>query len=281
MKFYCVNDNVPTETIEYLKQSSSQRVIDFIEVNAGAFEPGTIFVDSKDLLFRPAISWRAVQVEQFLYRKGVSTFYSDTDGPLFTCSNPNLAFVKAGLPIPRYFTCNSFDPGLLRNQVDLLGGFPVVVKVSGYSRGVGVIRADSIESLVSIIEYLVAQGVSPNLSAYIPNAIHWRVVVVGKRAVAAYKNSTIENDFRTIGTTSPEEIYEKPNQLLEEIAVQSLEALRLEFGGVDLLEHESGRVYLLEANFPCYFAHAQIYGNCDVSGAMLDYLISKSKKHST
>ena len=218
------------------------------------------------------------QVEQWLYEPGVSTFYSDSSGPLFSCSNPNIAFVRAGLPLPRYYHCTTFDPQLLSEQVKSLGGFPVVVKVSGYSRGIGVIKVDSIECLLSLLEYLLAQGVTPIMSAFIPKARHWRVVVVGDCAVAAYVNTEIENDFRTFGTTNPDEITEKPSQYLEEIAVASVKALRLEFGGVDLLEHESGRVYLLESNFPCYFAHAQIHGNIDVSGSMVDYLINKAEK---
>jgi hypothetical protein len=38
------------------------------------------------------------------------------------------------------------------------------------------------------IDYLVAQGTVTLLIAYVPDATHWRVVVVGNDAVAAYRN---------------------------------------------------------------------------------------------
>ena len=36
------------------------------------------------------------------------------------------------------------------------------------------------------------------------------------------------------------------------------------------------RLYLLEANFPCYYAQAQLKGGVDVAGAMVDYLLSQA-----
>jgi hypothetical protein len=44
---------------------------------------------------------------------------------------------------------------------------------------------------------------------------------------------------------------------------------------VDVLQHPSGRFYLLEANFPCYFGHAQENGQ-DIAGAIVDHLLDKS-----
>ena len=62
---------------------------------------------------------------------------------------------------------------------------PVVIKALGYSRGVGTIRADSLASLFSIVDYALAEGTKPMLTAYVPDAVHWRVVVVGDEAVAS------------------------------------------------------------------------------------------------
>jgi len=57
-----------------------------------------------------------------------------------------------------------------------------------------------------------------------------------------------------------------------------LQALRLELGGVDILEHASGRRYLLEANFPCYFALPETIAGVDVSGALIEHLVAKSHR---
>lgn len=41
------------------------------------------------------------------------------------------------------------------------------------------------------------------------------------------------------------------------------------------------RLYLLEANSPCYFPQAQVYGTADVAGALLEYLLSQREDAGT
>ena len=55
-----------------------------------------------------------------------------------------------------------------------------------------------------------------------------------------------------------------------------VEAAVKRFGGVDILEHSSGRLYVLESNNPCYFASAQLAIGTDVSGAIVEYLLQKA-----
>ena len=64
---------------------------------------------------------------------------------------------------------------------------------------------------------------------------------------------------------------------MADIAVRAMATLELEFGGVDVLESPRG-LHLLEANFPCYFAHPYEEAGIDVAGPMVDYLMAKSKR---
>jgi hypothetical protein len=45
---------------------------------------------------------------------------------------------------------------------------------------------------------------------------------------------------------------------------------------VDLLEEASGRLYMLEVNYPCYFAHAQFVAKVDIAGRMVAHLAAKA-----
>jgi glutathione synthase/RimK-type ligase-like ATP-grasp enzyme len=63
-----------------------------------------------------------------------------------------------------------------------------------------------------------------------------------------------------------------------DIAVRSVHAERVEFGGVDILEHVNGQLYMLEVNYPCYFAHAQIGAGVDVAGRMVAHLEAKAAR---
>jgi glutathione synthase/RimK-type ligase-like ATP-grasp enzyme len=158
-----------------------------------------------------------------------------------------------------------------------MGGFPVILKFPGFSRGVGVTRIDSLASLFSIVDYTLANGNHPVLCAYVHPATHWRAVVVGDRVVSHYRNITDKDDFRTSGSDQEEDYRVPAPAGLEETAVAAVRALGHEFGGVDILEHPSGRLYVLESNHPCYFASAQLAIGTDVSGAMVEHLLHKAK----
>jgi hypothetical protein len=279
MRFFCIDDEVPDETIRLLEEASAARAVDFVPVEASCFD-----YDSEarpqpgDLLYRPAVSAAAILVEEFLFIPGAATFYTDPLGPFFRSGTAPFLFMKSGLPVPRSYYLSVVDPDLLRAFVEHLGGFPVVLKVSGGEGGVGVMRADSYPALFSICDYALSQGQHPLLMSYVPDATHWRVVVVGERAVAAYRNTTNPDDFRTYSGDDPADYTAEPSQALGALAVKAARALRLEFAGVDVLEHASGRLYVLEANFPCYFPQAQLVAGIDIAGAMLDHLIAKADK---
>ena len=272
----CIDDGVPEVTLALLRAACATRGISFKRIDAAgfAFHEATP-LPAGTLLYRPAISVAAMRVEQALWAPGVATFHAEPDGMFFASANFNLLFARAGLPMPRSFPIGSTDRDTLRGLVASVGGLPVVVKVLGYSRGIGTMRADSLPALFSLVDYLLAQGVAPFLCEFIDRAVHWRVTVIGDRAVAAYRNVQEEDDFRTYGSEDPVDFTATVPDALAAVAVGAVRALRLEFGGVDILEAPDGRLYLLEANYPCFFAQAQTVAGIDIAGMMVDHLLGK------
>ena len=270
-----MNDGVPVETVGLLQRACADRDVGYHEIDAGSFD----FDQSErcgpgDLLYRPAVAARAFQTELFLYGPGVASFHSDD--PFFVPTHQVLAFERSGLPTPRAVPGARMGRDALRDIVERLGGLPIVIKVGGYEGGVGVLVADTWRSTFSTLDYLWATGVTPLLAAYVPDAVHWRVVVVGDRAVAAYQNDLLNDDFRSTPSLDLGDYIEDPPTGLAGLAIDATRVLRRELAGVDILEHPSGRRYLLEANFPCYFAHAQLVAGFDIAGAMVDHLMGKS-----
>jgi glutathione synthase/RimK-type ligase-like ATP-grasp enzyme len=139
-------------------------------------------------------------------------------------------------------------------------------------------RVDSMPALRSLVDHLVrGEGRVPMLSAYVPDAVHHRVVVVGERAVASYENPIEDGDFRSSPSDDRADYRAEVPRDLAEPAIAAVRALRLLFGGVDLLRHASGRVYVLEANFPCFFPQATLGGGLDVAGPMVDFLAARAR----
>ena len=227
------------------------------------------------MLYRPAGSRAAQHVEEFLLREGVASFYPDLDAMFFSCGAPRRQMERAGINVPRAVPVATSDGELLADVVERLGGFPVVVKVGGEG-GVGVMCADSMPVLRALLDHLCRSTV-PELSAFVPDAMHHRVIVVGDRAVATYKNPIAEDDFRSAPSDERADYSADVPPELARLALAAARAIRVELAGVDILSHASGRLYVLEANFPCFFAQATIGGGLDVAGPMVDWLLRKAQ----
>jgi len=129
---------------------------------------------------------------------------------------------------------------------------PVVVKVLGRYGGIGVMLAESTASLRSLVDFAIAQGHNPLLCE-------------------------IAEDFRSGGSKDPEIFRAIPLSMAIETAVRAAAACRVAFAGVDLLEDPAGKVWFLEANFPFYYPHAQLYCGVDIAGKMVDFLAAKAR----
>lgn len=278
MLFHYIDDQVPEATTRLMRAAAVSRGLEICVIDAAHFDfdadrqarPG-------DLLYRPAVSLRAMHAEQFICTAQTATFYQQADGVFFHGGGLWM-HRQSGLPVPRFFPCYSADRSRLREYAEAVGGFPVILKVPGNSRGIGVMRIDSLSGLFSVVDFALSTGRTPLLMSCIDDAEHWRVVVIGDRAAAAYRNPTEPDDFRTYGSRDLADFTDQVPDDLARLAVRSVQVQRLEFGGVDILRHASGRLYLLESNFPCYHAHAQEVAGYDLSGQMLDHLIAKAKR---
>ncbi len=278
MRLICVNDDVPQTTVALLREACTVREVAFIEIDA----PGFVFDPAAglargDMMYRPAVSATAARVEQYLWHEGVATFHADPLGPFFATLNYPLLFQKAGLPVPRSLPVANTERDIVGPTVEALGGFPLAVKLLGFEGGTGTLRVDSFPALYSLLDHVLAEGRQPFLCAFIDDAVHWRCTVVGAQVVAAHRNTPRRDDFRTHVSEDVGDYTTAPDAAVADLAVAAVKALRLEFGGVDILEHPSGRLYLLEANFPCYFADAQELAGIDVAGAMVEHLMGKAR----
>ena len=270
-----VDDDVPSETLMALSDAADQRGLSLVHIDAPSFD----YADHRrlrpgDMLYRPATSQTAARVEQFLWASGVADLYTRPNGVFFDPNNASMLFDRMGLPVARTLWPTRATLPLVERWVQDLGGLPVVVKILGYSGGQGVIRVDSLVTLRSLLGAFLAKGDSPLLCAYVPDAVHWRIFVVGGRAVGGYRNVADQGDFRTSASDDPSDYHVALPPDVCAMAVQAAQALECELAGVDILSHPSGRHYLLEANFPCYFGHAQEHGQ-DIAGALVDHLVDK------
>ncbi len=134
------------------------------------------------------------------------------------------------------------DPSRVSDALAAIGGPPAVLKVLEGTQGVGVILAETAESVQSIVETLQLARQNVLLQRFVSECRgrDVRAFVVGDRVVAAMRRTARCGEFRANvhrggkaeGTALAPEV--------AALAVRAARILQLEVAGVDLLESDDG-----------------------------------------
>jgi len=286
MKFYCVirsrDDITNPDTYELLKAAVESRGIEFVPLEANNFDysNGIDALEEHAMVYRVARGDRASLLEVLLGGKSAHGLYKSTDALLsrrFSWGSA-IRMQNEHVPIiPTIYNVSKHEDNRLKEYVEALGGFPIIVKSSGGSHGEGVMKIDSISSLRSVLGFISDdRSADFVLRKFISSARHLRLIVLGDAVLDTIEYDTQADDFRTNAVAVPTVVARNDiSDGLKQIAVDAVSALGLEFGGVDLLIDESGKAYVAEVNFPCNFARNQMNTGADIAGQLVDYLVKK------
>lgn len=154
---------------------------------------------------------------------------------------------RKGIPIPE--TLFSINPDNIEEQINLLGGPPVIIKLQEGTQGLGVILAESKKSAKSIIDTFYKMNTSILIQKYIEesNGEDIRIFVVGHKVVAAMKRRSALGEFRSNVHRGGETEAVKPTAKEQYIALNAVKYLGLGVAGVDLIRSKKGPL-LIEVN---------------------------------
>ena len=154
---------------------------------------------------------------------------------------------QKGIPVPE--TLFSINPHNIEEQIEILGGTPVIIKIQEGTHGLGVILAESKKSAKSIIDTFYKMDTSILLQKYIEesNGEDIRILVVGDKIVASMKRTSALEEFRSNvhrgGTTEKVKLSKKE----KEIALGAAKHIGLGVAGIDLIRSKKGPL-LIEVN---------------------------------
>ena len=151
------------------------------------------------------------------------------------------------IPIPK--TVFSVNPQSIDEQIDLLGGGPVIVKLQEGTQGLGVILAESRKTAKSILDTFYKMNTSIMLQEYIEEAKgeDIRMFVVGGKIVASIKRMSDKNEFRSNVHRGAKVESTETTLLEKKIAKSACHFLGLAVAGVDIIRSNRGPL-LLEVN---------------------------------
>lgn len=154
---------------------------------------------------------------------------------------------RKGIPIPE--TLFSVNPDNIEEQIKILGGTPVVIKLQEGTQGLGVILAETKKSAKSIIDTFYKMDTSILIQKYIEesNGEDIRIFVVGKKIVASMKRKSGIDEFRSNVHRGGETELVKLSAKEQYIAINATKHIGLGVAGVDLIRSRKGPL-LIEVN---------------------------------
>ena len=157
---------------------------------------------------------------------------------------------------------------------ELSGAYPMVIKESNSSFGMGVHLAGSREEAVKLIcEYGNKECIIQEYLSY-SSGRDYRLQMVSDKCVCAMMRSN-ENDFRANITNGGKMSEYKPTDEDLSLARNVMKCLKLDFAGIDIMHDKSGRAVFLEANSNAHFKNIYDLTGINTAEKMIEYIVAK------
>ncbi|MCB0471909.1 MAG: RimK family alpha-L-glutamate ligase [Flavobacteriaceae bacterium] len=175
------------------------------------------------------------------------------------------------IPMPQ--TVFSINPKNIDEQIELLGGPPVVIKLQEGTQGLGVILAESKKSAKSIIDTFYNMNASILLQEFISesNGEDIRIIVVGSKVVAAMKRTNENSDFRSNIHRGGIGVKTDLSEQELKMAIKAARYLNLPVAGVDIIRSHRGPL-LIEVNASPGFQGIEAFTKVNVAEKIIRYI---------
>ena len=158
----------------------------------------------------------------------------------------------------------------------LSDAYPMVIKESNSSFGMGVHLAGSREEAVKLIcEYGNKECIIQEYLSY-SSGRDLRLQMVSDKCVCAMMRSN-ENDFRANITNGGKMSEYKPTDEDLSLARNVMKCLKLDFAGIDIMHDKSGRTIFLEANSNAHFKNIYDLTGINAAEKMIEYIVGKAE----
>lgn len=281
--FFIYRKDTNKKTLRSFHLAASELGVDIIEVISDNFDFSEYeVIGADDAVYCASDDHRSLLVEKCLIGSQTKTFYKNFTTAILKQDDidditSHLIFKAHNLRFIDSIFAITEDKQLLRKYAEKLGGPPLIIKSLGGQKGHGLIKIDSYESLNSIDDFLVGLNGRFILKRFIKESRSIRIVVIGNQAVAAIEHHALEGDFRSnSGKGDHHTTAYQPSQEEALLAIQAVNVLGLEFGGVDISVDSGGVPYITEVNMPCAFVRTEEHTGVPIAKKMVEHLIYKS-----
>ena len=167
----------------------------------------------------------------------------------------------------------------IRDVIEKVGKTPLIMKLLQGTQGNGMVLAETMKAAESVMSAFKQVDADILIQEFIKESsgVDIRVIVVGKKVVAAMQRVAPEGEFRSNvhRGAATKHINLTPEE--EEIAIKSTKILGLSVAGVDLMRSKRGPL-VLEVNSSPGLQGIELLTGADVAGEIISFIESSLKK---
>ncbi len=178
------------------------------------------------------------------------------------------------IPIPKTVVLQRQDD--LKSAVKHLGGFPVIVKQPYGSFGNGVVIVESMRALNSFLVWDKPMYLLQQFVKYAKGR-DFRIFVVNGKVVGSMMRSAKKGEFRSNIELGGKGVTVDITEQEANIAIRSVEALGLEYGGVDVIR-ANGSPVVLEVNSNPGFKALEVATGKNIAKEIVTHAIEYASK---
>ena len=166
----------------------------------------------------------------------------------------------------------------IRDVIEKVGKTPLIMKLLQGTQGNGMVLAETMKAAESVMSAFKQVDADILIQEFIKESsgVDIRVIVVGKKVVAAMQRVAPEGEFRSNvhRGAATKHINLTPEE--EEIAIKSTKILGLSVAGVDLMRSKRGPL-VLEVNSSPGLQGIELLTGADVAGEIISFIESSLK----
>lgn len=185
---------------------------------------------------------------------------------------------RAGVGIPKTVFTRTLND--IEEQIDDMGGFPVIIKLARGTHGNGVVLAETKKAAKSVMQAFYVMdddGTNILLQEFVKESAGTdiRAFVVGGKVVASMMRQSLDDDFRSNIHQGGEGVMVKLTDEERKTVQKAAKAMGLPICGVDIMRSDRGPL-VLEVNSSPGFAIEKVTGR-NVAGKIIEYIEQNAK----
>jgi ribosomal protein S6--L-glutamate ligase len=183
--------------------------------------------------------------------------------------------INSGIPFPTsWLAASRMKTGTIKQKMK----FPIIIKLLSGTQGIGVMRVESEENAIPIIDTLTELDQLILIQKYLEdNGEDIRAFVVDEQVVASMKRISPEGDWRANIHAGGKGVAYTLTEEEEEIVIKSTKVLDTGIAGVDIIQTPDGPM-LIEVNVSPGFKGLLEATGVNVADSIAEYAIRLAKK---